>query len=93
MLIENLLIGGIAFSVGYICKTIMGGNEDAINPSIEIDNIVKYEYMPIEYQEFKSLKDKIMFKYVEGEKDGIKAYIGYDKFFKYLYNFSSKNLY
>ena len=78
MLIESLLVGGIGFSVGYIFKAVIGGNEDVINPSIEIDNIVKYEYMPIEYQEFKSLKDKIMFRYVEGEKDGIKAYVGYD---------------
>ena len=78
MLIESLLVGGIGFSVGYIFKAIIGGNEDAINPSIEIDNIVKYEYMPIEYQEFKGLNDKIIFKYTEGEKDGIKAYIGYD---------------
>ena len=78
MLIENLLIGGIAFSVGYIYKTIAEGSKEVVKPNIEIDNIVKYEYMPVEYKKSKILKDKIIFEYVEGEKEGVKAYIGYD---------------
>ena len=66
MLIESLLIGGIAGCLSYACKVIYDNRivEDQV---IEVDNIVKYEYHPIDYIEQVGLKDKIIFKYIEGE--------------------------
>ena len=77
MLIESLLIGGIAGCLSYACK-IVYSNMVAEDSSVEVDNIVKYEYHPIDYIEQVGLKDKIIFKYIEGEKDGVKAFVGYD---------------
>ena len=44
-----------------------------------VENITKYEYYPVGISEM-DLKDKniIKYKYIEGEKDGIKAFIGKD---------------
>ena len=78
MLIGNLLIGTIAGSLAYVCKVIYNSNRIELDPVIEVDNIVKYEYHPVDNFEQIGLKDKIIFTYVEGEKEGVQAFIGYD---------------
>lgn len=78
MLIGNLLIGAIAGSLAYVCKVIYDSNRIELDPVIEVDNIVKYEYHPIDNFEQIGLKDKIIFTYTEGEKEGVQAFIGYD---------------
>ena len=78
MLIGNLLIGTIAGSLAYVCKVIYDSNRIELDPVIEVDNIVKYEYHPVDNFEQIGLKDKIIFTYTEGEKEGVKAFIGYD---------------
>ena len=78
MLIGNLLIGTIAGSLAYVCKVIYNSNRIELDPVIEVDNIVKYEYHPVDNFEQIGLKDKIIFTYTEGEKEGVKAFIGYD---------------
>lgn len=78
MLIGNLLIGTIAGSLAYVCKVIYDSNRIELDPVIEVDNIVKYEYHPIDNFEQIGLKDKIIFTYTEGEKEGVQAFIGYD---------------
>ena len=78
MLIGNLLIGTIAGSLAYVCKVIYDSNRTELDPVIEVDNIVKYEYHPIDNFEQIGLKDKIIFTYTEGEKEGVQAFIGYD---------------
>ena len=77
MLIGNLLIGTIAGSLAYVCKVIYDSNRIELDPVIEVDNIVKYEYHPVDNFEQIGLKDRIIFTYIEGEKEGIKAFIGY----------------
>ena len=78
MLIGNLLIGAIAGSLAYVCKVIYDSNRIELDPVIEVDNIVKYEYHPVDNFEQIGLKDKIIFTYTEGEKEGVQAFIGYD---------------
>ena len=78
MLIVNLLIGTIAGSLAYVCKVIYDSNRIELDPVIEVDNIVKYEYHPVDNFEQMGLKDKIIFTYTEGEKEGVQAFIGYD---------------
>ena len=78
MLIGNLLIGTIAGSLAYVCKVIYDSNRTELDPVIEVDNIVKYEYHPVDNFEQIGLKDKIIFTYTEGEKEGVQAFIGYD---------------
>ena len=78
MLIGNLLIGTIAGSLAYVCKVIYDSNRIELDPVIEVDNIVKYEYHPVDNFEQIGLKDKIIFTYTEGEKEGVQAFIGYD---------------
>ena len=83
MLIESLLIGGIAGCLSYACK-IVYSNMVAEDSSVEVDNIVKYEYHPIDYIEQVGLKDKIIFKYIEGEKDGVKARSPISKYYLFF---------
>lgn len=78
MLIGNLLIGTIAGSLAYVCKVIYDSSRIELDPVIEVDNIVKYEYHPVDNFEQIGLKDKIIFTYTEGEKEGVQAFIGYD---------------
>ena len=78
MLIGNLLIGTIAGSLAYVCKVIYDSNRIELDPVVEVDNIVKYEYHPVDNFEQIGLKDKIIFTYTEGEKEGVQAFIGYD---------------
>ena len=78
MLIGNLLIGTIAGSLAYVCKVIYDSNRIELDPVIEVDNIVKYEYHPVDNFEQTGLKDKIIFTYTEGEKEGLKVCIGYN---------------
>ena len=78
MFIGYLLIGTIAGSLAYVCKVIYDSNRIELDPVIEVDNIVKYEYHPVDNFEQIGLKDKIIFTYTEGEKEGVQAFIGYD---------------
>ena len=75
MLIGNLLIGTIAGSLAYVCKVIYDSNRIELDPVIEVDNIVKYEYHPVDNFKQIGLKDKIIFTYTEGEKEGVQAFI------------------
>ena len=78
MLIDSLLIGSIAGCLSYACKIIYDNSRIVSDPDVEVDNIIKYEYHPLDYFEQVGFKDKIIFKYIEGEKDGVKAFVGYD---------------
>ena len=81
MLIESLLVGGIACSVGCICKTLIEGSKEEIEKTIEVDNIVKYQYIPlscesdVSFKKFK-LGSKLIYEYVEGDKKGLKTCVG-----------------
>ena len=78
MLIQTIL-GSIAVgSIAGIYK-ILKNSKDAEDKEIIVENITKYEYYPVGISEI-DLKDKniIKYKYIEGEKDGIKAFIGKD---------------
>jgi hypothetical protein len=76
MLIQTILGTTIAGSMAGIYK-IIKNSKDAEDKEIIVENITKYEYYPVGISEI-DLKDKniIKYKYIEGEKDGIKAFIG-----------------
>ena len=76
MLIEGFLIGAIGACAGCYLKIIH--DEKNRKNEIDIENIVKYEYHPVDNFEQIGLKDKIIFTYTEGEKEGVQAFIGYD---------------
>ena len=76
MLIEGFLIGAIGACAGCYFKIIH--DEKNRKNEIDIENIVKYEYHPVDNFEQIGLKDKIIFTYTEGEKEGVQAFIGYD---------------
>lgn len=78
MLIESLLVGVMGGLIAYASKIVYDSNKIELDPVIEVDNIVKYEYHPIDNFEQIGLKDKIIFTYIEGEKEGVQAFIGYD---------------
>ena len=79
MLIGNLLIGTIAGSLAYVCKVIYDSNRIELDPVVEVDNIVKYEYIPVgEWEDIEMELNKVKYTFIEGEKEGIKACIGYD---------------
>ena len=78
MLIESLLVGAMGGLIAYASKIVYDSNKIELDPVIEVDNIVKYEYHPVDNFEQTGLKDKIIFTYMEGEKEGVKAFIGYD---------------
>ena len=76
MLIESLLVGTITGLIGYTCKILY---ETDKTKEIEVNNIIKYEYIPSEsIEDTKIILDKIKYTFVEGEKEGIRACIGYD---------------
>ena len=78
MLIEGLLVGAMGGLIAYASKIVYDSNKIQIDPVVEVDNIVKYEYHPVDNFEQIGLKDKIIFTYTEGEKEGVQAFIGYD---------------
>lgn len=77
MLIQGLLVGAIGGIFAYTCKIVYEANKSD-DEVIEIENIVKYEYHPVDNFKQIGLKDKIIFTYTEGEKEGVQAFIGYD---------------
>lgn len=79
MVIGNLLIGTIAGSLAYVCKVIYDSNRIELDPVVEVDNIVKYEYIPVgKWEDIEMELNKVKYTFIEGEKEGVKAFIGYD---------------
>ena len=78
MLIESLLVGVMGGLIAYASKIVYDSNKIELDPVIEVNNIVKYEYHPDDKFKQIGLKDKIIFTYMEGEKEGVQAFIGYD---------------
>ena len=79
MVIGNLLIGTIAGSLAYVCKVIYDSNRIELDPVVEVDNIVKYEYIPVgKWEHIEMELNKVKYTFIEGEKEGVKAFIGYD---------------
>ena len=76
MLIESLLIGVIGGAIGCSLNIISSAKDK--EKEIDVDNIIKYEYIPTELNEKEINEDFIKYSFVEGEKEGIKTCIGYD---------------
>ena len=78
MLIQGLLVGAIGGIFAYTCKIVYEANKSD-DEVIEIENIVKYEYIPVgEWEDIEMKLNKVKYTFIEGEKEGIKAFIGYD---------------
>ena len=78
MLIQGLLVGAIGGIFAYTCKIVYEANKSD-DEVIEIENIVKYEYIPVgEWEDIEMELNKVKYTFIEGEKEGIKACIGYD---------------
>lgn len=78
MLIQGLLVGAIGGIFAYTCKIVYEANKSD-DEVIEIENIVKYEYIPVgEWEDIEMKLNKVKYTFIEGEKEGIKACIGYD---------------
>ena len=59
----------------YTAKAIVTEEEEEI---IKTENILKYEYFPIEKVNTDKKDNVIKYTFVEGDKEGIKACIGYN---------------
>lgn len=78
MLIQGLLVGAIGGIFAYTCKIVYEANKSD-DEVIEIENIVKYEYIPVgEWEDIEMKLNKVKYTFIEGGKEGIKACIGYD---------------
>lgn len=78
MLIQGLLVGAIGGIFAYTCKIVYEANKSD-DEVIEIENIVKYEYIPVgEWEDIEMKLNKVKYTFIEGEKEGVKAFIGYD---------------
>lgn len=78
MLIQGLLVGAIGGIFAYTCKIVYEANKSD-DEVVEIENIVKYEYIPVgEWEDIEMELNKVKYTFIEGEKEGIKAFIGYD---------------
>ena len=78
MLLENILIGIMSGAMGY-ALSILASSKDKEEKELCMDNITKYEYIPLDDIKCKEVDlDIIRYKYIEGDKEGIKAIIGYD---------------
>ena len=78
MLIQGLLVGAIGGIFAYTCKIVYEANKSD-DEVIEIENIVKYKYLPIEECESEKIDlNKIKYTFTEGEKEGLKVCIGYN---------------
>ena len=74
MLIQGLLVGAIGGIFAYTCKIVYEANKSD-DEVIEIENIVKYEYLPVEEYESENIDlNKIKYTFTEGEKEGLKVY-------------------
>ncbi|MGL5507597.1 MAG: FtsK/SpoIIIE domain-containing protein [Paraclostridium sp.] len=77
-------VGSMAFDgLGNIMYRIIEGKPFEGNVESEegivIDNIIKYKYIPLGDLESKLGNNKLIhYRYVEGDKEGVKACIGYD---------------
>lgn len=78
MLIQGLLVGAIGGIFAYTCKIVYEANKSD-DEVIEVENIVKYEYIPVgEWEDIEMKLNKVKYTFIEGEKEGVKAFIGYD---------------
>ena len=78
MLIQGLLVGAIGGIFAYTCKIVYEANKSD-DEVIEIENIVKYKYLPIEeWEDIEMELNKVKYTFIEGEKEGVRAFIGYD---------------
>lgn len=78
MLVQGLLVGAIGGIFAYTCKIVYEANKSD-DEVIEIENIVKYEYIPVgEWEDIEMELNKVKYTFIEGEKEGVKAFIGYD---------------
>lgn len=78
MLIQGLLVGTIGGIFAYTCKIVYEANKSD-DEVIEIENIVKYEYIPVgKWEDIEMELNKVKYTFIEGEKEGVKAFIGYD---------------
>lgn len=78
MLIEGLLVGAIGGFLAYASKIVYEANKSN-DEVVEIENIVKYEYIPVgEWEDIEMELNKVKYTFIEGEKEGVKAFIGYD---------------
>ena len=74
MLIQTIL-GSIAVgSMAGIYK-ILKNSKDA-KEETQIENIIKYEYYPVEMHDILEDKNIIRYQYIEGEKEGVNFYLG-----------------
>lgn len=81
-----MLIEGLLTSVAVGCMCCIGGiiikskdEEEVVEETIETNNIIKYEYIPIENVICESkVSNVITYTFEEGNKDGVKAHVGYD---------------
>ena len=58
MLIESLLVGVMGGLIAYASKIVYDSNKIELDPVVEVDNIVKYEYHPVDNFKQIGLKDK-----------------------------------
>ena len=73
MLIQGLLVGAIGGIFAYTCKIVYEANKSD-DEVVEIENIVKYEYIPVgEWEDIEMELNKVKYTFIEGEKEGVKA--------------------
>ena len=80
-ILSTLCYGTMAVCGGLALKTIFIDEikEDEEVEVVETNNILKYEYYPVENINMKTKNKKVLtYTFVEGEKEGIKACIGQD---------------
>lgn len=89
MLIE-VMLGASILGLSYeAIRTYAKADKLIIDEEIVTDNIVKYEYIPLEsVSDVKKVGNKVIYEYIEGEKEGINSCIGIDN----LNNFVNINL-
>ncbi|MGL5765619.1 MAG: FtsK/SpoIIIE domain-containing protein [Sarcina sp.] len=67
----------------FVYRLIEGKPYEDINKistvDISVENVVKYRYMPLDELESSTIDNNLIkYKYIEGEKEGVRACIGYD---------------
>lgn len=73
-------LGLVAFDKwGNFLYRIIEGHKYGEEPNIEIDNVYRYKFIPVEGFVSKEVtKENVKYRYIEGDKEGIKACVGYD---------------
>ena len=74
MLIQTILGSVIVGSMAGIYKIIK--NSKDTKEETQIENIIKYEYYPVEMHDILEDKNIIRYQYIEGEKEGLNFYLG-----------------